>query len=645
MGMSDPACWCGNTSLASFNDDYALCEVCQTLVLRHAPAQADPHVRDDQADFYGRSYWFEHMEQEQGYANIVARSRSDLSDRGVHWLRSVLRYKQPPGKSLELGCGNGSFVAMMRWYGFDAGGLELSPWVVEFAKSTFAIPMLLGPLEDQSIEPGSLDVIAMMDVLEHLPDPLGTIRRVAELLRGDGMVVAQTPGYVEGTTYAEMVERHDPFLVQLKPREHVHLFSRRSVAMLMERAGLGQVWFEPAVFGDYDMFPFASRVALPPVEATTAKDKPDRLSPVGRSIDAMLDLYTRFEKARELAENRQVTIETQAKHIAELSADYDRRLEVIQGEQRRVAELSEAVDRLQSAGSVNDDELVLRLQQLLEKTSTIEAMTHHIEQLSADYDRRGEVIAELQRRVEAINSRLTIQSASYQSRLQERDEQIRTLAEEAVHHRQRLAELDSQLADQTRVIAAQHERVVALSADGDRRLAEIGVRDEQIAAQAGVIAAGAEHVRQLSADYDRRLEAIHARDGQIAEQARSIAAQHEHIRQLSADYDRRLEVINEHVATIASQGARIAEQAATIAGLQGRLDAGAAEAASLKSQIAELGALVERQKDGLQKAAAAAESLQGSIDELRRDLSVANDELLSLRSRLGVRMLKRVGLA
>ncbi len=592
--MSDSTCWCGNTAMTPFSDDYALCEVCQTLVLRHAPAQIDPHVRDDQADFYGRSYWFEHMEQDQGYANIVARSRTDLSDRCVHWLRSVLRYKRPPGKSLELGCGNGSFVAMMQWCGFDAAGLELSPWVVEFARSTFQIPVLLGPLEDQKIEPASLDIIVSMDVLEHLPDPLATARRAAELLKSDGIMAAQTPAYPEGATFAELTARNDPFLIQLKPREHIHLFSHRAVAMLMERAGLGHVWFEPAVFGNYDMFPFASRVDVAAAQAAGAdRAAPMATSPLGRSIEALLDLYSNLNDAKKLAEDRQATIQTQARHIEELSADYDRRLAVITREQEKVAELSgvadglrakvaelsATIDGLQATVAARDEEHDLRMRQLEEKTATIETMTQHVERLSADYDRRGEVIAELQLSVESANTRLTIRAAADQQQLAQRDERIRQLVADAGHHLDRLAELQSQLEEASRTLAGQHEHIVA-----------------------------------LSADYDRRMDAIKARDAQIAAQAGTMAAQHEHIVRLSADYDRRLEAIQAQAATIQSH-------AATIQQCRREIDAGRAQAT------------------------ARAESLQRSIDELRRELQTASTELQLLQARRGVRMLKRIGLA
>ena len=56
--------------------------------------------------------------------------------------------------------------------------------------------------------------IALMDVLEHLPDPAGTMRRCLDLLKPDGVLIIQTPCYPPDAVYEDMVERNDPFLQQ-----------------------------------------------------------------------------------------------------------------------------------------------------------------------------------------------------------------------------------------------------------------------------------------------------------------------------------------------------------------------------------------------------------------------------------------------
>lgn len=255
-------CWCGNSEFVPFSHEYSRCSVCQTLITHHVPAQAHPRVRDDENDFYGKNYWFRHQEQDLGFASIVTRARQDLTERCLHWLAALLRYKLPPAKVLEIGCAHGGFVAMLRAAGFDAMGLELSPHIVDFARRTFGIPMLLGPIEEQKIDHGSLDVIAMMDVLEHLPDPVGTLSQCARLLKHDGVLIIQTPKVPVGISYEQMVSTDHPFIEQFKAEEHLYLFTEQSAAELCRRAGLQVVLQEPAMFSQYDMFLFLSRSAL-----------------------------------------------------------------------------------------------------------------------------------------------------------------------------------------------------------------------------------------------------------------------------------------------------------------------------------------------------------------------------------------------
>jgi len=283
------ACWCGKPGLEPFGGGYARCPACDTLVSLEMPAGDIEHVRDAAGDFYGREYWFSHQERELGLPTIVARARADLPERCLFWLRALLRYRRPPGRALEVGSGHGGFAALMRWAGFDATGLEISPWVVEYARERFGVPMLLGPVEDQRLEPGSLDLVALMDVLEHLRDPVATMQRCLELLAPDGIALIQTPCYAAERTYEELVASGDRFLDVLQPREHLYLLSRRAIGELLGRLGVAHVAFEPALFAEYDMFLAASRAPLPATAGAEVEAALDR-SPSSRMVQALIDL-------------------------------------------------------------------------------------------------------------------------------------------------------------------------------------------------------------------------------------------------------------------------------------------------------------------------------------------------------------------
>ncbi|MFT4436971.1 methyltransferase domain-containing protein [Caballeronia sp. 15715] len=247
-------------------------------------------VRDDESDFYGKNYWLERQKDAFGTADIFSRARSDLTERNLHWLKTLLKYRSPSdGKALELGCSHGSFVALMRMAGFDASGVELSPWVVDFAQKTFGIPVSLGPIENLDITPGSLDVLIAMDVLEHLPDPATTMGRCLELLKPDGLLLLQTPQFIGGASYEEFVAGQNRFLEMLIPEEHIYLFTRESVARMFHGLGARYIHFEPAIFAHYDMFFVVSKTHLTPLPTdeviATLESRP-----AGRMTLALLDL-------------------------------------------------------------------------------------------------------------------------------------------------------------------------------------------------------------------------------------------------------------------------------------------------------------------------------------------------------------------
>jgi SAM-dependent methyltransferase len=365
-----PQCWCGNMALTPFSPGYLKCPACETLVVAQMPEVDITRVTDDEQDFYGREYWFSHQENDLGFSNIRIRSRADLPERCLHWLCTILKYKLSPGRVLELGSAHGGFVAMLRWVGFDATGLELSPWVVDFARQTFGVPMVLGPVEDQQIEPGSLDLIALMDVLEHLPDPVGTMRHCLNLLNSGGILVIQTPYLPEGKTYEDLVAQDDPFLEMLVEKEHLYLFSQRSIQEFFQRLGADHLVFEPAIFAHYDMSLVVSRAPLTmylPNEIEGALSA----TPGGRLVQALLDLDGQFRDLKKRHAESEADRAARLKAInwlnEELGAsesDRAARLEVIHEQGRRLGELEAELQLLSSYPEVK---LRRRLSRLLNK--------------------------------------------------------------------------------------------------------------------------------------------------------------------------------------------------------------------------------------------------------------------------------------
>jgi len=276
-----------------FGPEYGRCTECDTLICLAGPTDEDLKVVNDDTDYYGKQYWLEHQSKDLGLPDIYQRARNDLSERVLHWMVALLKFRLPPAKVLEIGCSHGAFVSSMRNAGFDASGIEMSPWVVEFARKTFDVPVSLGPVEELDIEAGSLDVIALMDVLEHLPDPQATMAHCMRLLKPDGLLLIQTPRFREEMRYEILVEQEAPFLGMLRPDQHIFLFTERSVAKLFSALNAEHFTFMPAMFPEYDMFFGLSRQPLAEIPKRSA-DEALMGSSQGRHVLALLDLEDRI---------------------------------------------------------------------------------------------------------------------------------------------------------------------------------------------------------------------------------------------------------------------------------------------------------------------------------------------------------------
>lgn len=283
------SCWCGHPTLADYSADYHVCRACGTLVSRAPLRPAHDTVTQDAGEFYSKDYWLKRQVEHHGLPDIRQRARLDLPERCTYWLRHLLARRLPPARVLEIGCAHGGYVALLRWAGYEASGTEMSPWIVQFARDSFGVPVQAGRIEELDLAAGSFDVVVLNDVLEHLPAPAATLAHCATLLKPDGFFVIQTPEYKEHLTYADLRATGDLFLRHMdgNNEEHLYLFSRRSAQEFFARLGLPVVEFENPLYA-YDLFFTAGRTPLPRHDESAIAAALST-HPAGRLVQALLD--------------------------------------------------------------------------------------------------------------------------------------------------------------------------------------------------------------------------------------------------------------------------------------------------------------------------------------------------------------------
>lgn len=146
--------------------------------------------------------------------------------------REVLRRIKPfkkRGRLLDVGCGPGLLVDEARLMGWDAQGIELSDWGRNYARGHLGLDVLPGPFEDTNLELNSFDVIVMLDVIEHLENPLSALKRAEALLKPGGILYLSTPD-VDSALSRMLKGRW--WGIQ---RHHLYYFSRTTLCAVLGR--------------------------------------------------------------------------------------------------------------------------------------------------------------------------------------------------------------------------------------------------------------------------------------------------------------------------------------------------------------------------------------------------------------------------
>lgn len=141
---------------------------------------------------------------------------------------------------LEIGCGAGGTLARIRQLHPDAwlGGIEIVPLESPLYRELDHFERLDVEQTLPSVEPGSVDVLLCLDVLEHLRDPQAALRRLSTLLRPDGRLIASLPNlqYVK-VSLPLLFGRFDYADDGVLDRTHLRFFTRRSALRMFADAG------------------------------------------------------------------------------------------------------------------------------------------------------------------------------------------------------------------------------------------------------------------------------------------------------------------------------------------------------------------------------------------------------------------------
>lgn len=144
----------------------------------------------------------------------------------------VERFVPQRGRLLDIGCGTGSFLDRARENRWRVVGVEWVEQAAQLARDYYGLEVLIGSGERIALPGESCDLVTLWDVLEHVPDPSGTLSEGHRLLRNGGAIIFSVPNlrsftrHLFGRTWAGWDA----------PR-HLHLFTDNVIEQLLEMHG------------------------------------------------------------------------------------------------------------------------------------------------------------------------------------------------------------------------------------------------------------------------------------------------------------------------------------------------------------------------------------------------------------------------
>src|SRR5579872_3759409 len=179
---------------------------------------------------------------EKGREN--SETMDNQQERYYHFIRTEIAPLLPesPKKILEIGAASGGTLGWLKKLYPDAAttGIELNAALhSELLRN--ADVAIISPIEDCINQLGKYDLILALDVLEHLPDSLGTLRKLCGLLeRPHGRVIISLPNVAHLSVSMPLLfqRRFEYQDAGILDRTHLRFFTEASAVNLLNEAGL-----------------------------------------------------------------------------------------------------------------------------------------------------------------------------------------------------------------------------------------------------------------------------------------------------------------------------------------------------------------------------------------------------------------------
>jgi 2-polyprenyl-3-methyl-5-hydroxy-6-metoxy-1,4-benzoquinol methylase len=221
-GLNSKCLACGGQNWKVVSDthggDYLRCRHCRYHIRVATASERAEQFEAEQQRFYGDD------------TLCVTQLFNELHERRLKKRIDLVRRFIAQGRLIEVGPGNGQLLVRLNELGYQVTGAEHSETLSARIRD-HGIDVKTGSFEEQSFDGEPYDAYLSFHVIEHVTDVHAHLQKAADIVRPGGYAFVATPN-------ADSWEhRFSSFLSPNYSPVHLQLFSRKSLSLMMEKAG------------------------------------------------------------------------------------------------------------------------------------------------------------------------------------------------------------------------------------------------------------------------------------------------------------------------------------------------------------------------------------------------------------------------
>jgi len=213
---------CNGANLAdlkNYEKDYLVkCSACDFVFSRKIPAPGE--LQDH----------YNHYKRGGGISHITIKRYNELLD--------VFEKYRKTGNMLDIGCGDGYFLATAMLRGWQVYGTEFTDEATEICKAK-GISIHNGVLNAGNYKGIEFDVITSFEVIEHINVPQAEIANIKAILRNNGLLYITTPNFNSVSRYVL-----GPKWTVIEYPEHLSYYTPKTMHAFLHKHGFGKIKIE-----------------------------------------------------------------------------------------------------------------------------------------------------------------------------------------------------------------------------------------------------------------------------------------------------------------------------------------------------------------------------------------------------------------